>query len=376
MWAMSLSPAQFDEMLADIGGMDRKTGRAYLQLIGYLRRFGSVPSGERALCSVLGVTPRFLHEVAWPLLEDRLVLADDKQRYFGSEVSRGDRAPTKRAVPPELSEKRSKAGTAGAQSRKANRTNLSVVEVSDPDFASHDQANKEANGQANQANGLAKQEANSTAGAFGLHDFAWGFASEVAPSPSLSLASSASSQPTDRQIESEEEIERERGIARAGAGATGEQTIKQTGMQTEANGHAKPHANGHANTSPRRSKRPRLEDDGARITSDWRPTQADRVEAQRRGLDPDETANAFLDHWLGATGPNALSPDWSARFRGWCRHERGPSQQQHLMTPMSGGRSGKPAKSAFIISEMAEMARRRGYTPPDDDGVTLEGVAS
>jgi len=58
---------------------------------------------------------------------------------------------------------------------------------------------------------------------------------------------------------------------------------------------------------------------GQRISLDWTPCAADAERARQRGLDPDEEAEAFRDHWHAAAGPKALKRDWDAAFRTWCR---------------------------------------------------------
>jgi hypothetical protein len=60
---------------------------------------------------------------------------------------------------------------------------------------------------------------------------------------------------------------------------------------------------------------------GTRIPTDWRPTDAGRSYASDRGLDPDSTADAFVDWWKAANGPNAIKRDWDAAFRTWCRRD-------------------------------------------------------
>jgi hypothetical protein len=60
---------------------------------------------------------------------------------------------------------------------------------------------------------------------------------------------------------------------------------------------------------------------GTRIPQDWRPNDAGRAYASDLGLDPDSTADAFVDWWTAANGPNAIKRDWDAAFRTWCRRD-------------------------------------------------------
>ncbi len=66
---------------------------------------------------------------------------------------------------------------------------------------------------------------------------------------------------------------------------------------------------------------PKSTKSGTRIPSDWRPSDAGRAYAAERGLDPDSTADAFIDWWSAANGPNAIKRDWDAAFRTWCRRD-------------------------------------------------------
>ncbi len=60
---------------------------------------------------------------------------------------------------------------------------------------------------------------------------------------------------------------------------------------------------------------------GTRIPDPWRPNEAGRAFAQDKGLDPEETANAFCDYWTAAEGRTAIKRDWNAAFRTWCRRD-------------------------------------------------------
>src|SRR5258708_5927497 len=209
MWAMALSPAQWDELNWDLGGMDPKTGKAFLRLCGYLRRFGTVPTGERAFASALGVTVGFLRKTAWPLLEARLDISPDGQRYFIPEIigARSQRTP---APTPEKSPRHVKAANSRWHQDASNSDASMHEERMQPD---------------------AKPDAKSTADASEMHATVHVFASDRAPSLSVLLASSVSSQPTVGSVKSEEEIEREKEIARARADAPG----MQLSMQNDAN---------------------------------------------------------------------------------------------------------------------------------------------
>lgn len=80
-----------------------------------------------------------------------------------------------------------------------------------------------------------------------------------------------------------------------------------------------------ADAQPRQTKAHKTKP-GTRIPDGWRPSNAGRAFAADRGLDPDSTADAFVDWWSAATGSNAVKRDWDAAFRTWCRRavESGP----------------------------------------------------
>ena len=72
-------------------------------------------------------------------------------------------------------------------------------------------------------------------------------------------------------------------------------------------------------SAPQKPKGPRNAN-GTRIPEGWRPDEAGRSFAAERGIDPDATADAFIDWWAAAT-KNHLKRDWNAAFRTWCRRD-------------------------------------------------------
>jgi hypothetical protein len=340
---MELSPAGFEAMLLDLSMMDRKTGTGYLRLLSYLRRFGSVPSDDRSFASILGVTVRYLRERAWPLLEDRVVLSDDGRRYFDPDITPA--RPRRAAGAPGPVEK-SKQHQTAANIRHA-RTRMQKDATAHA-LGMRPHAETHGNSMRDASKTHAEIDANACPDA--SPDASDAYASSRAPS--LSLSSPSFSQPSQIPGESEEGRKQEREGARASADAP----AHAESCDPHANGHAPahaescdPHANGHASAaasarrSSRRSARPSVV--GSRITADWQPEPADRLEAQKRGLDPDETATAFRDYYLGKSG--ALSPDWSARFRSWCRREAAPSRQHHLTMAVRGNKPQKPPSNGY-----------------------------
>ena len=71
---------------------------------------------------------------------------------------------------------------------------------------------------------------------------------------------------------------------------------------------------------------PRQKNRGSRLPDNFDPGAEGHLFAQRCGLDSDETAAAFCDHYRQAVGLRAMSADWPAAFREWCR--RGQAMQR------------------------------------------------
>jgi hypothetical protein len=301
-WAMELTPAGFDAMLVDLSFMDRKTGRAYLQLMGYLRRFGSVPTGERALASVLNVTVRFLNEVAWPLLEDRLVRSDDGKRYFSPGVTAdgGSRRTTQGpTASPEKSPRHQKASLARWHPKGV-----------DSDASAH------ASDDASRMQPDAKMHAKSMHDASEMHAKSAPDASPDASDASAPASAPALSLPLTSLPESQENWrdslgEREDGRMRVDA--SGHASDDASRMQPDASKHG-PTAGPPKLHEVRASARP----DRTRLTADWMPTEADEAFAKALGQHPDAIAGAFRDHYLG-TGDVKL--DWNSAFRSFCRKQ-------------------------------------------------------
>lgn len=98
---------------------------------------------------------------------------------------------------------------------------------------------------------------------------------------------------------------------------------------------------------------------GTRLPEDWQLDDAGRAYARERGLDPDETANAFKDHWHASSRPTAVKRDWAAAFRTWCRNSNGYGQP-------GGGKGASTVRprrgNNAMLEQLALIARR-----PDDE---------
>lgn len=56
---------------------------------------------------------------------------------------------------------------------------------------------------------------------------------------------------------------------------------------------------------------------GSRLTPDWQPSESDLAYARKHDVDADLEAEKFRNHWLAKSGKDAISPNWSARWRNW-----------------------------------------------------------
>lgn len=93
-----------------------------------------------------------------------------------------------------------------------------------------------------------------------------------------------------------------------------------------------------------------------RLPDDWRPSEACRAFAADKGLDPDATAEAFVDYWTGGRGAKQQRTDWDRTWRVWCGREAPRAVGQgkaRAFQPLRGN-------DAFY-QQLADIARR-----PDD----------
>lgn len=310
MWAMELSPAGFDAMLTDLSYMDRKTGRAYLQLVGYLRRFGSVPSGERALAGVLNITPRFLRDVAWPLLEDRLVLSEDKRRYSDPDIT-ADRPG--RAAPAPAAPEKSKQQQEAAQKRWD---------------AQKERKRQEAEAHAEPMRGASGAHTNSMRDASKTHAETDASASNDASDASPRTAASPPPLKQDSFFQPVGKKESSGGGGtRASAGDDAEPDAAAH-ARTHQN-HAQPHAEEHAP-----SVRP-IRLIAIPIPPDWQPSAECRAEAERLGVNVDLEITKFV---LRCLKDDDRSKNWDASFLIWCHRQvewakRNPQVEPPMVIP-------------------------------------------
>lgn len=334
-WAMELSPGGFDGMFADLAMMDRKTGRAYLQLLGYLRRFGSVPSGERALASVLGVTVRFLREVAWPLLEDRLELSADGRRYSDPDItaSRSRRPAAEPTDDRTKNQQQQDAANARWAKQRAAR------DPAQTDAQTRAEAHPEAHAEPMRTH--AETHVISMRGASETHAKNASFASSDA-SDASTLAHARALSPSGTSLSESPESWRDSLGEREGAP-----------MRDDAPAHASGDAPACEPHRVSRRKQQAAARPSTPISPDWKPTPEDALAARGRGFDPDELAKGFRDWYLGN---GEQSPDWNAKFRTWMRREKSPpnGMQGSIKLPIGGGASEDTDDPAAAVGDGIE----------------------
>lgn len=367
---MELSPAGFEEMLTDLSYMDSRTGIAFLKLWGYLRRFGSAPTGERAFASILGVTIRRMNEVVWPLLEVRLELSEDGKRYTSPDITGGKRRSGIPAAPvPQAKSLRhqvaSRVRWAGRERRQAEAAMHAAMHASMHEGRMQPDAKMDAFSTTD-ACGFASADASPHASDASV-DASDASALHARPLSlsEASLLSSSLQTPEDSLGESERarasaagaSLDAPRMQTDATMHASGDASRMQTDASADASANASSDASEHADlggpgSQPRRPKhrhrglRVSAAAARTRMTPDWAPAAADEAFARDLGNHPATIAGAFRDHYL-ANGEIKL--DWSAAFRGWCRRQLtfGPMV-------MPGGKADPPAADAADAAHSAQ----------------------
>jgi len=339
-YAMELSPAGYNELLVDLDQLGPKVGRALIKARAYLRRFGSLPTSERALATILGLTVRFLGEVAWPLLQDRLVLSGDGERYYDPDISA---ARPRHATERPKADRRAQASAASQKRWDRERARRDQTEMAmamgAPEHADTD-ANPDAK---SHANGMLIASENSAISMLGASEndavrIAVASPDVARARPPTPFLPSLNPNATTQNQEGE----------RGGEGGKDAREADAGSMRTDANQHANQHANRHA-IRIRPADPPVL---SAPIPPDWEPDAAGVLEARKRGLDPIEFASKFRDHYLHSGG---LSNDFQAQFRNWCREGQRSSGGQ--ARPIAAG-GGQP-KENYVSRRAREIVDRR-----------------
>lgn len=317
MYLQEVSSNGADSLAVDLSRMSRKVGLGWIQAVGYLSRFGSVPANERALASILNVSVPFLRDVAWPALEDRFVSSEDGRRFICPDIRQTGPARV-RARPPLVA-------PSARHQRAANIRHhgnpLGPVAVHDSD-ATDDASCMQPD---------AKDRAKSTSDA---SDFSAIFADSDATVASVADARAGAPSLSDSGSSVSQTLENPGVLERGDAGAHGHASA----VQKDATERATPDATEHVTPAP--TSKPRL----GPIPRDWRPSPAHEQAARAKGHDPAWLAEGFRLHYQKTA---KLLADVDAGFFDWIRREHGPGRQQNHLPPMviTGGRSGSAAAS-------------------------------
>jgi hypothetical protein len=309
-----LSVADILELRADLA-MGKKLLEGYLNLVVYLQRFGSVPAGDRALSSVLGFTVRYLRDVAWPLLQDRLVMSDDGQRYYDPDISAV--RPQRRAPGAPVVQQKSPQHQAAALTRHARARTEAEAHAKAHAERMETHADDHTNTMRGASETHAQNDADACADAFG--------ASSPAHTNSLSLREGSVEQP----IEKESVLERESSHTGARDDASDDASSHARTHKNHAETHASAHAQGIRPILP--SVRP--------IRADWKPSAETRATAETIRKDVDVQIQNFIRF---NTGRGNTAADWDALFPRFLEHaneydeRRGP--QSSLPIVISGGK--------------------------------------
>ena len=125
---------------------------------------------------------------------------------------------------------------------------------------------------------------------------------------------------------------------------------------------------------PPRTPKPEKADGKFKLPADWRPDLACRAYAQDRGLDPDATADVFVDHFTNRKGKSEqrTADGWRKRWEIWCRTD----------AERTGPLGGRPARAvqpprgneAFYDRLAALSDRSRAERGEMGDGRPVEGA--
>ena len=122
-----------------------------------------------------------------------------------------------------------------------------------------------------------------------------------------------------------------------------EPTKNRLGIPVHVENAARGAADAHAKTTA-----------GTRLSADWKPGPAERDFAIGLGLDPEDVAAEFRDHWRAVPGRAGLKADWAAVYRNRCRWiasgpRPGPQGRMPLFTVVKSDRT---ARSEAIAADI------------------------
>lgn len=343
-FAQQLSPAMFDDLLAEITGMDPKTALGWIKMIRYFKRFGSIAADDRSVSGVLGVTVKHMFERSWPMIATRLERTPDGKRYVCPGVQQGDTsrraaaAPDATKIPSQRHQRAANIrhhgnvwGAGRGPSLVTVDASPSHPDASETDASMHDDACK----------GDAKTPASSTDDASVLHADAPSASHADSLSPSTSFSESS-----DQQSEGEGESRD------ASADASSDAKADAPDAPDASVGHATPRAASAPDSSTR--KKPK----SYPLPDDWVPPAAVTALIVAAGRDPAPIAAHFRSHYKGIGTKKA---DWDASFESWWYREpvfdpTGARKQQQQSSMVMAIPGGKPAEAAEQLDDGEDEA--------------------
>lgn len=118
---------------------------------------------------------------------------------------------------------------------------------------------------------------------------------------------------------------------------------------------------------------------GARLPTDWAPSQEHIEFCLKEGLTANDAAHIgsrFRDYWIGKAGAGGVKLDWLATWRNWVREDinRGRVAGRRGTGPNVGSRSGQGAGGKVAAIRAVSARLRPGDSEPDPGGVRNSGA--
>jgi chromosomal replication initiator protein len=382
-WAALLDARAFGDLQADLQGMPARAGIAYVHLMARLGRVGPVPFEDGVLAAVAGVGLKTWANKIWPMIRH---LFDVEDGYLCHPGIDGAQAVPAGPSPRQASASHA-ARTRHERNRERRRQQLSLItpnaaQAAEPPAAHAPRTAEQGSAQVlRSAERVSPHDQNAAISMRGAEIFraesAAAHAERSAEAPAAQARAALARTHTHTPLpslsslgsgESTGESESGRGFGggsaptaaqAAEAGAESAAQAPRIPAEARADGPAQPRTFAAPRTGRVRAQAPH-----APIPPDWRPDEADRKEARKRGYDPDEAAECFREVYLGN---GTLSPDWSAKFRRFTREgvrglTRQHPEQRGMMMPIAGG-AGIAAKDRAAAAWVATAEAWLADTP-------------
>ena len=116
----------------------------------------------------------------------------------------------------------------------------------------------------------------------------------------------------------------------------------------------------------------RASPEGSRLSPDWSLPDDWRqwAIANYPGVDPDDEADTFRNHWHAEVGPKARKADWNKTWRNWIKRAAGYGRNR-AGTPNRGPLSDDERRKLLAGGYAQSVARERAVAGWDDGGSVL-----